>query len=65
MNCSGQHENGTVDDIMFIKWWHDIAAKCRIAKKKQTTILKKKNCIKLKTTVVNYILHALLKSTIV
>ena len=54
MNYIEQHENTTVADIMFIKRWYDIAAKCWTAKKNQTTANKyfEKTCIKLKCTVV-------------
>ena len=32
--------NATAPDVMFIKWWCHMAAKCCIDKKKQTTINK-------------------------
>ena len=40
MNYLDQHEDTTAADVMFIKWWRNIAAKCQIAKKRQTTIRK-------------------------
>ena len=36
MNYFEQHENTTAADIMFIKWWRDIATKHWIAKKQMT-----------------------------
>ena len=42
-------QNTTAADVMFIKWWHDIADKCQTAKKKQTIKkILKKACHKLK-----------------
>ena len=38
MNYVEQHENATAADVMLIKRWRDTTAKCRIAKKNQTTI---------------------------